>query len=110
MRTWTEQHSEGTDIGPVEWAHPFVKEAERFGLTEAALREIEAHPSDWTVTRDGGWPGKVYHRVFKVCMYDGWPYWRPGPAVLVEGTLGPEWIWFNSLVDARRIEAKAATP
>lgn len=110
MRTWTETHREGTDVGPVDWTHEDVAVAvERARTTVETLREMEAHPERFNVTDDGGSPRFGWKRAITVSMYDGWPYWRPRPAVLVDGTLGPEWRWFNSLTGIERRPRPAVT-
>lgn len=90
MRTWTETHREGTNIGPVDWGHEWA--AALPDATRAILREAEKRPSDFTISPSGF----SRFRIVDVCMYDGWPYWRPGPAVAYVGPLGSvEWAWFN---------------
>lgn len=87
MRTWTETHREGTDVGPVDWAHETAKDMPEI------WREAEQHPERFLLdtTGFGG------HQVIAVRMYDGWPYWSPRPAVLVVGPMGSaEWRWFDS--------------
>lgn len=36
-------------------------------------------------------------RVISVGMYDGWPLWKPTPAVYVDGNLGGEWRFFYDI-------------
>lgn len=43
-----------------------------------------------------------WREVYSVAMYDGWPYWKPMPAVCVSGTLGPEYHFFYDLLDVRQ--------
>jgi hypothetical protein len=47
----------------------------------------------------GGWP-RIWHRVVGVGMVSQWPYWTPRPCVLVESTLGCEWVDWNNLTGA----------
>lgn len=90
MRTWTETHSEGTEVGPIDWDHPWAKELpEAFRTT---LQEAEKEPEAFVISPSGF----STFRLIRVCMYDGWPYWKPGPAIQYYGPLGPEWTWFNS--------------
>lgn len=105
MRTWTETRREGTDCGPVDWTHPMVAKATaRNGIALDVLRAMEADPSAFQVTTDGGWPRCGWRPVLSVCMYDGWPYWQPGPAVLVAGVIGGgEWYWIDSLTGVERV-------
>jgi len=86
MRTWTETHREGTDVGPIDWSHPWAKDM------PPIWREAEQKPEDFVLDT-----GTLCDKpVIAIRMYDGWPYWKPGPAILVEGTLGAEWQWFTS--------------
>ena len=96
MRTWTQTHYEGTEIGPVDYSHPMIAES---GFPVDQLRRMEADPSKFKATNDGGVPRVGIHRVLTFCMYDGWPYWQPHPAVMTEGVLGPEWHSLRSLTD-----------
>lgn len=96
MRTWTETHSEGTDVGPVDWSHPWIAECR---IPLEMLHAIAEHPEQWTATTDGGWPRVGFHRVITFCMYDGWPYWRPHPALCLYGPLGPAWHDLRSITE-----------
>jgi hypothetical protein len=87
-----------------------AKAIERSGASLEMLREMAANPQGFQVTTDGGWPRMGWKKVLLVCIYDGWPYWKPGPALLVSGALGGEWYWFDSLtgVERRLLPASAA--
>ena len=69
----------------------------------AKFREIaDAHAEGKTLraTTCGGWPRIGYREVLYVGMYDGWPYWRPVPSVLIRGVLGgAEWHAFSMVTD-----------
>ena len=52
------------------------------------------------VSNYGGWP-RIWHRVVGVGMGSAWPYWKPRPVVLMEGTLGTEWVDWTSLTGAK---------
>jgi hypothetical protein len=113
MRTWTETHREGTDMGPIDWttadvttrAHAFGGEAGEKLVALLKLAEerlARGEPSDVLVTTDGGWPRCGWHEVYAVRLYDGWPYWEPRPAVLRAGTIGgSEWDFFSSIIEVR---------
>lgn len=60
---------------------------------------VEVLASDY-----GGWP-RIWKKVVAVGMGSFWPYWTPRPVVVVEGTLGYEWIDWTSLTGA---EAKTS--
>lgn len=105
MRTWTQTHHEGTDMGPVEdWSHEFVQRAleRNEGLTLETLKDMAANPENYLVSDYGGWP-RFWRGVIAVRLYDGWPYWKVAPAVLTEGPLGGgEWMWMDSLTGVSR--------
>lgn len=87
MRTWTETHREGTAVGPVDWSHPTAKDM------PPAWREAEKNPEQFVFRTSSSFTAR---QVYEVCMYDGWPYWEPRPAILFAGVLGPEWAFFDS--------------
>lgn len=84
MRTRTVTVREGENVGPVDWTHDIAK-----GMPDI-WREAEQNPDGFTFTE--------YHRqIISICMYDGWPYWTPRPAVCFIGPLNsPEWAFFDS--------------
>ena len=87
MRTWTETHREGTDMGPIDWSHPKAKDMPEI------WREAEKSPEAFAL--DTG--NMTNRKIVALRMYDGWPYWVPMPAIL---TIGPmdsaEWLHFDS--------------
>lgn len=87
MRTRTVVEHVGEDMGPVDWDHPMAKALpESF---RAKLMEAENNPGGFTYD---AFP------VVSVCMYDGWPYWRPTPAISYVGPLKiVEWAFFNDI-------------
>jgi hypothetical protein len=84
MRTETVTVRIGEDVGPVDWSHPTAKDM------PPIWREAEANPYDFVFSE--------YRRaILQICMYDGWPYWEPRPAVCFVGPLNrAEWSFFNS--------------
>jgi hypothetical protein len=47
--------------------------------------------------------------ILAICMYDGWPYWTPRPAIQFVGPLGAEWAFFDSYsVSGRSVFARRA--
>lgn len=111
MRTETRTVRIGERVGDIDWSYDFrshfnnmcsndARRDEACAQQVAKLRELEsAIQSDkpMRATSDGGWPRCGWGRVLDVGMYDGWPYWKPTPAVLVAGPLGAEWKFFYSL-------------
>ena len=88
MRTETQTIRIGENVGPVDWNHPLAKNM------PAHWRDAEKSPEHYEILLNGMMTPR---RVFCLCMYDGWPYWRPMPAILREGPLGAaEWLHFNS--------------
>ncbi|KTE23134.1 MULTISPECIES: hypothetical protein [unclassified Sphingopyxis] len=82
MRYETKTVRVGENMGPVDWDHPMAKDV------PPIWREAERSPADFTFG--------VYERsILAICMYDGWPYWRPTPAIHFIGPLGPDWTHFN---------------
>ena len=95
MRTWTETRREGTDVGPIDWEHQDAWCVKLRPEQVEWLRAIEANPKGYRWVSCGGF---ATFEILSVRMYDGWPYWRPGPAVLMVGPMGSgEWRWADSL-------------
>lgn len=72
MRTRTITVHEGEDMGPVDWSHPTAKDM------PPIWREAEQHPDGFMLCENGSFTAR---EIFKICMYDGWPYWKPTPAI-----------------------------
>lgn len=86
MRYETVTVRHGENVGPVDWGHETAKDM------PPIWHEVEQAPADFLF--DYGHGGR---EVLAVCMYDGWPYWQPRPAVQYIGPLGrPEWHFFDS--------------
>lgn len=84
MRTETVTVRIGENVGPVDWDHPTAKDMPDI------WREAEKAPADYVFSG--------YRRpILAICMYDGWPYWKPTPAIQFIGPLNSaEWTFFNS--------------
>ena len=103
MRTYQVTKREGELLGQIDWSHDFAQHYScRSGpasrIAEAMTRDIE---NLWQVERlhlKGKLlrvrEGEYWHNVIAVGMYDGWPYWKPVPAVLIAGPIGSEWRHF----------------
>lgn len=85
MRTRTVTVHEGEMVGPVDWDHPMAKDM------PSIWREAEKSLDDFVLRGDH--PDR---QILAMGMYDGWPYWKPTPAMLIRGPLGSEWTHFNS--------------
>ncbi len=84
MRYETVSVRVGEACGPIDWGHPAAHDM------PAIWREAEQRPDDFTFS--------VYERtILQICMYDGWPYWTPTPAIQFIGPLNSaEWAFFDS--------------
>lgn len=85
MRTRTVTVHEGEMTGPIDWEHPIAKDM------PPIWREAEKSPENFLL--HGDHPAQA---IYAIGMYDGWPYWKPTPAMLVAGPIGSEWKFFNS--------------
>lgn len=118
MKTRTVTVTEGEWLGPIDWTFDFfandfysgssrrdelirahvdaLKEAERLiGRSEA--NRLLNH-NDVEVLIGASVPS--WQRLITVGMYDGWPYWKPYPSLLVQGPLGSErmpWHWLSAV-------------
>lgn len=110
MRTRTVIEREGEHLGPVDWSFDFSqgvsntccsdeRKAERLSryvelLWEVERRHLRGEPL--RVCTNGYW-----HPLILVGMYDGWPFWKPTPALCVRGPLGPAWDFYYELEGVR---------
>lgn len=86
MKSHTKVVWEGEACGPVDWDHPTAKDMPDI------WREAEQSPGDFIYVDD--FATRV---ITDICMYDGWPYWKPTPAIRVwGGPCGAEWKFFTS--------------
>lgn len=71
-------------MGPVDWSHPNAVNMPQI------WRDAEKNP-------DGFVFGDQWREIIEICMYDGWPYWTPRPAICFIGPLKTaEWSFFDS--------------
>ena len=72
----------GEVCGPVDWDHEKAKDL------PAIWREAEADPDRFLFNG---------RQIIQICMWDGWPYWKPYPSIASIGPLGSmEWDHFGS--------------
>jgi hypothetical protein len=103
MRTETRTVRIGEWLGPVDWDYDFRATGWDQGgsgnpdlivVSMDALRAAEhglKAGEEWWLTSHG-----TDHRIIKVGMYDGWPYWEPTPSYLYETLFGCESTsWFG---------------
>lgn len=94
MRTETVTVRYGENVGPVDWSHDTAKDM------PSIWREAETDPKAFVF-------GDYNREIISICMYDGWPYWKPRPAVCFVGPLGVEWSFFDSYgVNERSVRRK----
>jgi len=111
MRFETVTVREGELLCDVDWSHNFRASFDGYCCSDEGkqdmcdrtvelLRQIEFfHESgkQIIVNTRGYW-----HELIAIGMYDGWPYWKPMPALLVRGPLGTgEWNFFYDLQDVK---------
>lgn len=99
MRTETVTVRHGEDMGPIDWSHNDAKDMPEI------WHEAEKKPEDFQLHFVNGFKPR---EVYKICMYDGWPYWKPMPALLVSSPMGgTEWVHFTSYgIDGSSIRRK----
>lgn len=74
----------GENVGPVDWTHETARDM------PPIWRDAEQRPEGFVFTEHE-------RAILAVCMYDGWPYWTPRPAIQFVGPLGSaEWAFFDS--------------
>lgn len=110
MKTrWVEERI-GEWLGPVDWSYDFDQHSWDRGtgtvnpkcINEGreVLRRMEAEPGGWRYCPSGWSTFDVVH----VGMYDGWPFWKPTPAIGYIGPLGGvEVAFFYNLSEHRLI-------
>lgn len=81
MKTHTMEVRIGENMGPVDWSHPTAS------VMPEIWHDAEKNPDGYLLN------GKA---IYAIAMYDGWPYWRPTPAVMFAGPIGAEWAFFDS--------------
>ena len=87
MKTRMVEERIGEACGPIDWEHP-----KALGLPDI-WREAEANPDGFRLLTAGDMATRT---IIEICMYDGWPYWRPTPAIHSMGPIGAEWMFFDS--------------
>ena len=111
MRTYEVTVREGELLGPIDWDYNYAQDfdscpaynrARSMQRSLAILRLLEAEPSKYEATTYGGWPRCCWGEILAIGMYDGWPYWRPVPSVMLSSLIGGgEWHSFCSITDIR---------
>ena len=103
MRTYQVTHREGELLGDIDWNFDFFHCFDCYCCNDERRAEIMSGHIErlWQVERlhKKGIPlrireGEYWHDLIAVGMYDGWPYWKPFPAILIAGPIGSEWRHF----------------
>src|SRR4051812_43307092 len=107
----TEVVREGELMGPVDWNYDFLQHFQGYCCDAAGKEKLRDRAVEIlrAISEPGEWEVLIAHSdwwktVYSVGMYDGWPFWRPTPAMLLSGTLGPEWHFFYDLHGHRKAE------
>jgi hypothetical protein len=92
---------EGELIGPIDWSFDFDSASWKDGCggvnPEVVKNSVEVLKQIKVGDTIQGAYGDEPRKVLAIGMYDGWPFWRPYPSVLVEGPHGHEWHAFTYL-------------
>lgn len=115
MITRMVEQREGEWLGPIDWSYDFTQHD--WGHGGGTNPECVQRGKD-TLKKleDGMKQGKKYkvrcygdyQEVLQVGMYDGWPYWKPVPSVLLKSWMGGEKHDFMIISDAIEIEDRAS--
>ena len=112
MKYRTEIVREGENLGPIDFNYNFIqhfdthccsdeKKREYCDAAVARLRQLaeSADPTQWQIRC-----GEYWYDVVDIGMYDGWPFWKPDPAVMRLDRVFHTGVWefFYSLDDVRK--------
>jgi len=110
------EQREGELLGPVDWSYDFEKHSWERGPGGGCNPDcIKRGKEALKIIEDGMKEGKQFtvgayganQKVLAIGMYDGWPFWTPTPAVLLETWMGGEWQFYYSLSNPKEIEDRA---
>jgi len=109
MRSYQVTHNEGENMGPIDWSYDFMRHysglcTDEANKCERMARDIEMWfqvehiflrrktrakvlASLYQPDEDNKvlqvLDGDYWRKVIDICMYDGWPYWKPTPAMFL---------------------------
>lgn len=91
MKSRTEVVWEGEKLGPIDWNHPFIDSFGNYCCNDEQKQkycdEAVAHLRKVVEMFSEDGPriqvqcSEYWYDVIDVGMYDGWPFWKPMPAV-----------------------------
>ena len=90
----------GTIIGPVDPGFDWLSGFGNHCASDETKKEYAVKAKELMLSIKAGdiiSTGDYSYKVYEVGMYDGWPFWKPTPAVIREGTLGPERTFFYEI-------------
>ncbi len=102
----------GEYLGPVDWNFDFQSMQGGCSDPDHWKKQLErlktlCNGEKWEATTYGGWPRCAWGEVLQIGMYDGWPYWKPVPSVLIASPYGGgEWASFMNITDIRKKDSK----
>jgi hypothetical protein len=112
MRSYMVERRVGEWLGPVDWDYDFSQHGwDNGGSTNPkcisngmeALRMVEEDGGLWAYSSSSF----SLFRVIRVGMFDGWPFWKPTPALGYIGPLGSvKIVFFYSLHKGKLMAAR----
>ena len=104
MRSYQVTHREGENMGPIDWNYDFWSHFGCMCSSDDRKREVmEQEIRNLFIVERLFRKGKLlqvrrgdyWHVLLDVGMYDGWPYWKPVPAICTDTPIGGcEWHQF----------------
>jgi hypothetical protein len=113
MKTWQETitHREGEWLGPIDYSYDWNQYNTFPNNPEYRLKKIEKLKEIEKLFQAGE-KIRIYYdpilagELLEIGMYDGWPFWKPTPAVLLRHWSGSEVHFWYSVGEYEIIEEK----
>jgi len=113
MKTWTETITkrEGEWLGPVDYAYDWNQYDIYPNDPEYRMKKVELIKEIEKLFLEGKTIYVFYDpiisgKLLNIGMYDGWPYWKPTPAVLLQHWSGCETHFWSDIQSYRIIETE----
>lgn len=98
MKTMNITVREGEWVGPIDWNYDFYQHRVNKHFIDQGIDALKRFELDAATTWYFRPSRMTSYEVVEVGMYDGWPFWRPTPAIGYRGPLGAvEVAFFYSL-------------